>query len=112
MKLDTVNNPNNKFNEYIYFSISSLNSFIVDPLIKFKPHKWGFLRKHEQVLNYLRQTGRQQILDRLEMIKKNQELPNDILTNILKSHGKNNKSSSCFFIMIRHQFSSYRRRRV
>ena len=59
----------------------------MDPLIKYKPHKWNFLKKHKNAINYLRDTGRNQLLKRLEMIKNNEELPNDILTTILKSHG-------------------------
>jgi hypothetical protein len=60
----------------------------MDPLIKLKPYKWNFLRKHKKAINYLRDTGRNQLLKRLEMIKNNEDLPNDILTTILKSHGK------------------------
>jgi hypothetical protein len=55
--------------------------------MKFKPWKKGFLAKHKHSIEYLRETGRNKVLERLEMIKKNQELPNDILTTILKSHG-------------------------
>ena len=89
MKLDTVNNPDNKFNEYIFFALSNLKCFFMDPFMKFKPWKRGFLAKHKHAIEYLRETGRDQVLERLEMIKKNRELPNDILTTILKSHGIN-----------------------
>ena len=87
MKIDSVNNPNNKFNDNIYFALSNLTSFLMDPYIQYKPNKWNFLSKHRQAIKFLRNTGREQILNRLEMIKNNQELPNDILTTILKSHG-------------------------
>ena len=66
--------------------------------MKFKPHKWTLIRQHQQFLKYLRQTGRKQIIERLEIIKKNEELPNDILTTILKSHGKNFFLFSFFFV--------------
>lgn len=88
MKIDTVNNPDNKFNEQIFYVISNIKYFFIDPFIKYKPHKWHFLMKHKQAVSYLRKTGRDQLIKRLDMIKNNQELPNDILTTILKSHGK------------------------
>jgi hypothetical protein len=87
MNIDSVNNPKNKFNDNIYFALSNLTSFLIDPYIKYKPNKWSFLNKHRQAIKFLRDTGREQILKRIEMIKENQELPNDILTTILKSHG-------------------------
>jgi hypothetical protein len=91
MKIDSINDPKNKFNEHIFHVISNLKKFFFDPLIKFKPHKWGFLIKYSQSVRYLRDTGREQLVKRLEMIKNNQELPNDILTTILKSHGELDK---------------------
>jgi cholesterol 24(S)-hydroxylase len=87
MKLDTVNNPEDKFNEYVFESLSGLKHYFVDPLIKLKPHKWSFINKHRHAIRCLRKTGRDQIMERLEMIKKGQELPKDILTTILISHG-------------------------
>ena len=60
----------------------------MDPYIKFKPYKWPFLYKHRQAVRFLRKTGKEQILKRLEMIKNNDELPNDILTTILMCHSK------------------------
>lgn len=89
MNIDSVNNPKNKFNDNIYFALSNLTSFLMDPYIKYKPNKWSFLNKHRQAIKFLRDTGREQILRRIEMFKKNQELPNDILTTILKSHEEN-----------------------
>ena len=86
MNIDSVNNPNNKFSYNINYALSNLKQFFLDPYIKYKPHKWMFLRKHRKSIRFLRDTGRQELLKRLEMIRKNQELPNDILTNILKNH--------------------------
>ena len=88
MELDTVNKPNNKFNSNIFHAFSNCKEYLLDPMRKFKPNKWNQIRKHRQSIRYLRETGREQLEKRLEMIKNNQELPNDILTAILKSHGK------------------------
>lgn len=89
MDIDSVNNPNNKFNENIYFALSNIANFLIDPYIKYKPNKWNFLNKHKQSVKFLRDTGRREILKRLEMIKNHEELPKDILTTILDSHGMN-----------------------
>jgi len=88
MKIDTINNPDNKFSHNIYFAFSNLKQFFLDPYIKYKPHKWIFLSKHRKAIRFLRDTGRLQLFKRLEMMKLNEELPNDILTTILKNHCK------------------------
>jgi cholesterol 24(S)-hydroxylase len=88
MELDTVNKPNNKFNSNVFHAFSCCKEYHLDPMIKFKPNKWNHIRKHRESIRYLRETGRQQLQKRLEMIKNGEELPNDILTNILKSHGE------------------------
>ena len=88
MPLDSLNNPNNEFNEHIFNTLSNLNTFFMDPYIKYKPHKWYFMWKNRQSIHVIRNIGRKKIMERLEMIKNNQELPNDILTAILQSHGK------------------------
>jgi cholesterol 24(S)-hydroxylase len=90
MDLDTVNDPEVKFNEYIYKSLAGLKYYFQDPLIKLKPHKWSFIHKHRHAIRYLRAAGRKQILTRLDMIRNGQELPNDILSIILVKHGKQN----------------------
>ena len=104
MKIDTINNPENKFNDYIFFKLSSMKYFLMDPFLKYKPHKMGFIKKHKTAVRYLRETGRTQILKRLEMIKNNEELPNDILTSILKSHG-NDKFKKKIFAAINFSFN-------
>ena len=104
MKIDTINNPENKFNDYIFFTLSSMKYFLMDPFLKYKPHKMGFIKKHKTEVRYLRETGRTQILKRLEMIKNNEELPNDILTSILKSHG-NDKFKKKIFAAINFSFN-------
>jgi hypothetical protein len=58
MKLDTVNNPEDKFNEYVFESLSGLKHYFVDPFIKLKPHKWSFINKHRHANRGLRKTGR------------------------------------------------------
>jgi hypothetical protein len=99
MKIDSVNDPENKFNEHIFHIISNWRKFFFDPLIKFKHHKWGFLIKYNQSVRYFLDTGRKQLVKRLEMIKNNQELPNDILTTILKSHGKLERFVAPMFLL-------------
>ena len=89
MKIDTVNNPTNKFNQCIFFALSNINHFFMDPFFKYKPYNWKLMHENRKAISYLRETGRAQILKRLVMIKKNEELPNDILTTILKTLGKN-----------------------
>jgi hypothetical protein len=92
MNLETVNNPENKFNEYIFEALAGTRQYFVDPLIKLKPHKWSFINKHRHAIRCLRKAGRDQIMERLEMIKNDQKLPNDILTTILIHHGKSSST--------------------
>ena len=88
MNIDSVNNPKNKFSHNIYFALSNLKEYFFDPYINYKPHKWLFLSKHRKAIRFLRETGRQQLLKRLEIMKENKDFPNDILTTILMSHRK------------------------
>ena len=88
MNVDSINDPNNMFNVYITKSLAGLSDLFVDPLIKWKPHKWPQIMRYRKVVRYLRQVGREQILNRLNAIKNGDYLPNDILTTILNTHSK------------------------
>jgi cholesterol 24(S)-hydroxylase len=88
MNLDTVNNPENEFNKNITKSLSGLIQFIFDPLIKFKPNKWSFIRESKKVFRYLRDIGRKALISRLNAMKNGEYLPNDILQTILEANSK------------------------
>jgi len=55
---------------------------------KYKPTEWNFIRKYKRLLKKLRKIAREQIEQRLLMIKEDSYIPKDILSNLLKSHGK------------------------
>ena len=86
MNIDSINDPNNIFNVYITKSLNGVNEFFFDPFIKLKPHKWPLIWQYRQVIRYLRQVGREQIVARINAIKNGDYLPNDILTTILNTH--------------------------
>lgn len=88
MKLDTINNPKDRFNKNVFEALDGLKYFFQDRLIKFKPHRWPFIMNWRRIVRELRKIGRDQIEARLKMIKNNQELPNDILTIIIESFSK------------------------
>jgi hypothetical protein len=88
MNVDSVNDPTNEFHKNIYASLDGIKYFFYDPLMKYQPYKWPFLYRYNKVLKYLRNLGERQIRDRLEMAKKGEPLPDDILTMILQSNGE------------------------
>jgi hypothetical protein len=81
----------------------------MDPFFKYKPYNWKLIHDNRQAISYLRETGRVQILRRLEMIRNNDELPNDILTVILKTLGRNFKT---YFAPVTINFSINKKKKM
>lgn len=86
MNIDSVNNPNHHFYNDVNLSFNGTMRLIRDPLMKLKPHMWPFILNHRKAIRNVRKLGREQIEKRLEMIKNDEQLPNDILTTILFTH--------------------------
>ena len=64
-----------------------MNFFYKLPLIKYKPWEWNYIYQYKKVLRKLREIGRNEILNRIELLKQGDYMADDILTNLLKTHG-------------------------
>jgi hypothetical protein len=77
---------------HIDFVFNNLIVTFREPLIKFDPSRWNFLRRYKSSCKYLRSKCREQILKRIEVFNKNPnfqcENPTDLFTYILASHSK------------------------
>lgn len=91
MNIDSVNDENTPFNRTITESMKIVEGVLRDPLGNFNPLKLPAKYRLRKMNNFLRGVGKEKILERIEMFK-NQDpnLPDDILTNILKSNSKIN----------------------
>jgi predicted transcriptional regulator len=65
--------------------------------LKINPFKFKIINEFKVKVRELRRIGREKILERLQAIQNNEQLPEDMLTIILKSYSKNAnfKSRSC-----------------
>ena len=110
MNIDSVNDENAPFNKTISETLRIVNGLMKDPfgkvnklllaIIKYhniekissklNPFKINEQKRFKKMVKFLRDVGKEKILERIEMFK-NQDpnLPDDILTNILKSNSKN-----------------------
>lgn len=109
MQIDSINNPNNEFNVYITKSLAGILDIFFDPFMILKPHKWPFIWEYRKVVRYLRRVGREQITARINAIKNNENLPNDILTTILNSHSICQKIFFIYIIIIMNYLNVKRR---
>lgn len=87
MNIDSVNDENTPFNRTITESLKIIEGNLRDPLGNYNPLKLPTKYRLRKMNNFLRGVGKEKILERIEMFK-NQDpnLPDDILTNILKSN--------------------------
>jgi hypothetical protein len=49
--------------------------------------KFAKIRNVKEKIKFLRDAGRQKLMERIQIMQNSEELPNDILTNILKASG-------------------------
>ena len=90
MNIDSVNDENTPFNRTITESMKIVEGVLRDPFGNINPLKLPAKYRLRKMIKFLREVGKEKILERIEMFK-NQDpnLPDDILTNILKSNSKN-----------------------
>jgi hypothetical protein len=71
-----------------FFLISSFSrGYSSINIFKVNIAKFGKIRRIKEKINFLRETGRQKLMERIQMMQNQEELPNDILTNVLKACG-------------------------
>lgn len=86
MNVDSINNPENSLHTYVYESLKGFYRITFDPLIHYKPWEWNYIYQYKKVLRKLREIGRNEILNRIELLKQGDYMADDILTNLLKTH--------------------------
>nr|UOU03253.1 cytochrome P450 3049B3 [Brachionus rubens] len=75
MELDCINNLDNEFQKNFQIILESINESFKNPFIRFKSHAKFF-----KAIEFIRQTGRVEILKRINSIKDEDYVPHDILS--------------------------------
>jgi hypothetical protein len=83
LNIDSINDTSNRFAEYIKTSLAGVDKCIKNPFFKHNPLNWLYIYRYRRIIRELRKIGRDQINLRIEAIKNNEYVPNDILTTIL-----------------------------
>ncbi|KAL4630340.1 cholesterol 24-hydroxylase isoform X1 [Arapaima gigas] len=73
------------FPKAIEMCLKGMVHYLRDPLMLLKPWKWKFIKDVKDAIKLLRRTGEECIAERKRVIQNGEEVPKDILTQILKS---------------------------
>lgn len=89
MNIDCISNKNEIFNTYISEILNGVNKVFEDPFFRINPYNWKKLKDLKKMIRYLRQVGRDKILERINVYKEQESAEaNDILSSILKSYSQ------------------------
>nr|ATW72322.1 cytochrome p450 CYP3049F2 [Brachionus calyciflorus] len=86
MNTNSINDPKNELNHYVYESLKGFYRQTFEPFIIYNPLEWKFLYNYKQIIRKLRDLGRKQILKRILNLQNGNYVADDILTNLLKNH--------------------------
>ncbi|KAJ8356538.1 hypothetical protein SKAU_G00193320 [Synaphobranchus kaupii] len=84
MELDLLNNTQSPFINAISLCLKGMVQFVRDPLFELYPWNWKFIKDVKLAVKLLRKTGAECIAERKRAIQNGEEVPKDILTQILK----------------------------
>ncbi|XP_048841385.1 cholesterol 24-hydroxylase-like isoform X3 [Brienomyrus brachyistius] len=73
------------FPKAIETCLKGMVHYFRDPMVQLKPWMWGFIKEVKEAVRFLRRTGEECIRERKNAIKNGEEVPKDILTQILKT---------------------------
>ncbi|XP_034554756.1 cholesterol 24-hydroxylase-like [Notolabrus celidotus] len=90
--LDLLHNSS-PFPEAIETCLKGMVYYIRDSLFKYKPKNWPFIKDVRKACRLLRTTGAKWIQERKTAMKNGDEVPKDILTQIMKTAGKEGNMS-------------------
>nr|QEV83798.1 cytochrome P450 [Brachionus rotundiformis] len=62
MNVDTINDPNNELNHYVYESLKGFYRQTFEPFLIFNPGEWKWLRDYKQIIRNLRNIGKKHIM--------------------------------------------------
>lgn len=122
MQTDAVNQKQSILNEYLSRVLQISMANILDPFmsvkkrrflqlkkvifnrvlfnylyLKYKPWKFREIRDFKMMVRYLRKLGKEKIVERITAFKKNEHMPDDILSAILTSFSKKKIVVHIFF---------------
>nr|QUF59390.1 cytochrome p450 CYP3049F1 [Brachionus angularis] len=89
MNVDSINDPKNELNHYVYEGIKGFYRQTFDPFLMYKPHEWKFISNYKKIIRKLRNIGRKHLLKKLMDLQDNGFVSDDILSNLLKNHYDN-----------------------
>ncbi|KAJ8270017.1 hypothetical protein GJAV_G00109380 [Gymnothorax javanicus] len=84
MDLDLLDNPESPFISAILLCLKGMIHYLRNPLFELYPWNWKFRRDVRLAVQFLRKTGAECIAKRKQEIQNGEEVPKDILTQILK----------------------------
>ncbi|XP_075470504.1 cholesterol 24-hydroxylase isoform X2 [Ascaphus truei] len=99
MELNSLQNDKTPFPRAISMVMKGLLESR-NPLAKFLPSKQAFIRDVRECVKLLRQTGKECIEKRLRLIQDGEEIPVDILTQILKGAGQETTANQLSFAVL------------
>ncbi|KAM7395738.1 hypothetical protein PAMA_007152 [Pampus argenteus] len=86
--LDLLKNNNSSFNKAIELCLKGMLYYVRDVLFEFDPRNRSFINEVREACHLLRTTGAQWIQERKTAMQNNDDVPKDILTQIIKTAGK------------------------
>nr|UOU03247.1 cytochrome P450 3049F1 [Brachionus rubens] len=86
MNVDSVNDPKNELNHYVYESLKGFYRQTFEPFLQFNPTEWKFLYNYKNTIRKLRKIGKKQIMKRLLSFQNDHYVSEDILDSLLKNH--------------------------
>ncbi|XP_074541000.1 cholesterol 24-hydroxylase-like isoform X2 [Halichoeres trimaculatus] len=84
---------NSPFPQAIETCLKGMVYYVRDFFFEYKPKNWQFINEVREACRLLRSTGARWIQDRKAAIKNGDEVPKDILTQIIKTAGKEESMS-------------------
>ncbi|KAI1897271.1 hypothetical protein AGOR_G00081590 [Albula goreensis] len=84
LELDLLNNDQLPFINAITMCLKGMVHYLRNPLFSLYPGNWRFIREVKQAVEFLRKTGAECIQERKRAMEMGEDLPKDILTQILK----------------------------
>ncbi|XP_064648179.1 cholesterol 24-hydroxylase-like isoform X2 [Lineus longissimus] len=85
LDIDSLNNNKSPFPTSIRLALQGVTSGYKEPFCQYNPWKRKYVMDVRNACEFLRSFGRKIINERLALVEDGVDLPNDILTNILKS---------------------------
>ena len=87
MDVDSINDPENELNRYVYECLEGFYRIQFEPFIFLNPLEWPYIWRYRSTVRKLRAIGREVILKRIGAVQHGDHVPDDLLTHLLRTHG-------------------------